>query len=207
MSDYLVKLKICKKCLINQTIDNFYKKSQQGLFNVCKVCWKIKSMEYSKNNPLVIKNIRIKYNKKNKLKIQEYAKNYNSKPVQKKFYDKNKHKFFKYKKEKRKTDINFKLKENIRHIIYSNIKKGKINKIKYLGCNIDDYKIYIESLFTPEMNWDNYGSYWEIDHIKQLFSFDFSQEENIYIAFNYKNTRPLTIFENQSRPKTKITNE
>ena len=51
------------------------------------------------------------------------------------------------------------------------------------------------------MNWENYGTYWEIDHIKQIITFDLNLEENQYLAFNYKNTRPLSSKENKSRPK------
>lgn len=41
------------------------------------------------------------------------------------------------------------------------------------------------------MNWANHGKIWEIDHIIPLSSFDLTIEENIYKAFNYKNTQPL----------------
>ena len=64
------------------------------------------------------------------------------------------------------------------------------------------YKQYLEAQFTPEMTWDNYGSYWEVDHIKSLFTFDFNNPDNIVKAFNYKNTRPLSKTENRSRPKS-----
>ena len=60
----------------------------------------------------------------------------------------------------------------------------------------------LESLFDDEMNWDNYGKYWEIDHIIPLFTFDFSNPINISKAFNYTNTRPLSIEKNRSRPKS-----
>jgi len=48
------------------------------------------------------------------------------------------------------------------------------------------------------MNWDNYGEYWEIDHIKQINTFSI---KNITEAFHYLNTRPLEIIENKRRPK------
>ena len=46
-------------------------------------------------------------------------------------------------------------------------------------------------MFLQEMNWENYGIVWEIDHKTPLSSFDLTQEKNIYEAFNYKNTQPL----------------
>jgi hypothetical protein len=199
--------KICStpKCG-EKPLDDFYfnksKNKGKGVyFHICKSCSKFKSQQYLSNNPEIRKAIRDKYNKTHQNQILEYSRNYDSKEVQKRFYQKNKAQFFKYKKERRKLDPSFKLTENIRKRIYSYIKNSSTKSIEYLGCNIDFYLKYLESQFTNKMNWDNYGIYWEIDHIKPLFSFDFTNPEIIKEAFNYKNTRPLSILENRSRPK------
>lgn len=88
--------------------------------------------------------------------------------------------------------------------------------------NSDDYKIYnkilrnirvlfnnnkfkseFELKFTGDMNWDNYGTYWEIDHI-------FPALKMIRLGYNIdeindiKNIRPLRISENRSRIKSEI---
>lgn len=172
----------------------------------CTNCNKYKFIEEFYKNAIWCKLCRKQYNIDNKEKIKEYSKNYNSKDIQKKFYNKNKLKFFKYKKERRKNDPLFKLKENLRRRVYSYIKNNfKIEKsIIYLGCSIEEYKLYLESQFTSEMTWENYGTIWEIDHIKPLFSFDFSIKENYEKAFHFSNTRPLLKFINQSRPKKYI---
>ena len=73
---------------------------------------------------------------------------------------------------------------------------------KYLGCSLENYKLYLESLFTSEMSWSNYGrkgGYWEIDHIRPTTSFDLTKEEEIKAAFHYLNTQPLPISENRSK--------
>ena len=49
------------------------------------------------------------------------------------------------------------------------------------------------------MNWDNYGSYWEIDHIKGIEKFNFKYKKQVAECWNYKNLRPLTIEENRTR--------
>ncbi len=57
-----------------------------------------------------------------------------------------------------------------------------------LGCSIDNFKNYIESLFLEGMNWDN-RSDWHIDHIIPI---SLAQDENeIIVLSNYRNLRPL----------------
>ena len=107
-----------------------------------------------------------------------------------------------YMKEYRKKSPIYKLRENIGHYI----RKALIDSIpksgtykKYLGCPINEYKQYLEKLFNPEMNWENYGTYWEIDHKKAISNFDLTKEEEIYKAFHYTNTQPLTVKENRQK--------
>jgi hypothetical protein len=188
-------------------LTNFYfnrkKNKGKGVYaHICKECHKKKSIQYLKDNPEVRKSIRDRYNESHKEQILEYARNYDSKEVQKRFYEKNKKKIFASKKERRKNDPNFKLLENLRKRVYDYIKNKDSKSIEYLGCDINFYKQYLESQFDNNMSWDNYGQYWEIDHIISLFTYNFSNPSNIKEAFNYKNTRPLSITENRSRPKS-----
>ena len=66
-----------------------------------------------------------------------------------------------------------------------------------MGCNVEEYALYLEEQFDGNMNWDNYGEYWEIDHIKPIDAFDLNSEEELYSAFNFKNTQPLSKIENR----------
>lgn len=57
--------------------------------------------------------------------------------------------------------------------------------------------------FDDKMNWDNYGSYWHIDHVIPCAHFDFTKEEDIKTCFIWTNLRPLEGKENNSK-KDKI---
>jgi hypothetical protein len=74
-------------------------------------------------------------------------------------------------------------------------KKKKTDKITkteiLLGCSFNDCKQYLEQQFKPEMNWDNHGEVWEIDHIKPCDSFDLTDIEQQKQCFHYNNTQPL----------------
>src|SRR5258708_428803 len=52
------------------------------------------------------------------------------------------------------------------------------------------------------MSWNNYGSYWEIDHVKPIASFDLTKEAEIHEAFDWKNTRPMEKASNTSKGDT-----
>ena len=41
------------------------------------------------------------------------------------------------------------------------------------------------------MNWDNYGSYWELDHVKPCSLFNFTIKNERLECLHWMNTRPL----------------
>lgn len=70
-------------------------------------------------------------------------------------------------------------------------KKVKDHRIQYLGIAPYYYEKWMEYQFDTEMAWDNYGIYWEIEHIIPISSFDLTKEKEIYSYFDWKNTRPI----------------
>lgn len=66
-----------------------------------------------------------------------------------------------------------------------------------LGCSFEEFVNYIESLWKPGMNWNNYGFYgWHIDHIVPCVAFDLSIESEQEKCFHYTNMQPLWWIEN-----------
>jgi len=101
-----------------------------------------------------------------------------------------------YERERMQNDVYFRLKRRLRDR-FKNYFKSKTSKIdKYTGCSIPNLKHYLELQFTPEMNWDNQGSYWHIDHIKPIDSFDLTKESDLKAALHYTNLQPLSGAEN-----------
>lgn len=123
------------------------------------------------------------YEKKNRLKINIYHKNHSKKI--------------------RNEDINVKIKDCLATRIYIALKNNTKSKktTELLGCEVIYLKQYLEKQFTPEMTWDNYGTYFEIDHIKPCASFDLSKESEQRKCFNYTNLQPLTIHDNRTKWK------
>lgn len=99
-------------------------------------------------------------------------------------------------KEREQNDISFKLKRRLRHRLYLALKqKNKLGSaVKDLGCTIEEIKKYLESRFRLGMSWDNWGSgenTWQVDHIKNLASFDLTNLEELQKACHYSNLQPL----------------
>lgn len=89
----------------------------------------------------------------------------------------------------------------LRTRLYQALKKNQRagSAVRDLGCTIPELRIHLENQFRDEMNWENYGSYWEIDHIRPLSSFNLSDREEFLQAVHYTNLQPLTVEENRSK--------
>lgn len=88
-----------------------------------------------------------------------------------------------------------KLVENLRTRIYMMVRRNspsmRYRTYEILGCTPDFFRQFLEHQFTPEMTWENYGSYWEIDHVMPLSRFDLEDADQVKLAFHYSNCRPL----------------
>ena len=88
-----------------------------------------------------------------------------------------------------------KLKRVIRSRIISALKNKNKHSVEYLGCNIPDYLNWLlnnDSRYILE----NRGTEWHIDHVIPLSRFNLENEEQQLIAFNWRNTMPLSCEEN-----------
>jgi hypothetical protein len=142
----------------------------------------------------------IKENKYTKEYIKEYNKNWNilnkdkRKIKSKEWFQNNKTNIKENNRNRYKKDIQYKLRfivsTNIHHALKRENEVKKFKSKFYLGCDVKFYKQYLESMFLPEMTWENHGNVWEIDHIKPLANFNLINENESLVAFNYKNTEP-----------------
>ena len=70
-----------------------------------------------------------------------------------------------------------------------------------VGFTIEQLRQHLENVFTPEMNWENYGTYWHIDHIIPISAFNFEKPEDIdfRLCWSLENLRPLEAKQNISK--------
>lgn len=197
--------KQCTKCLkkFPPSKKYFYsdKKGVLGLCSRCKKCHSIKRKEYLMNadNAKKHKERCKKYYSNNKDKIAEYNEQNRETILKKKkeYRQNNKQKIAEYKyfyhKNRYNDDLQYRLLHNCGNHIRKYLKQSKNNKrsIELLGCSVSELKEYLEKQFDSEMSWENYGTYWHIDHIVPCSSFDFSDPVQQRRCFNYTNLQPL----------------
>lgn len=175
------KYRICNICNTNKKIDEYYKSKhgRSGYFTYCIECHK------NRRN----------YNRITKVESEE-------KKMENLMHYINKHETIKkikinnYRKKVRKynyaNNIQLKIRKSIqKRLLYAvkhNIETSSINK--YLNCSIAYFKKWIESQFTDNMSWDNYGI-WHYDHVKPCKSYDLTIKEQLCQCFNWKNYQPL----------------
>lgn len=185
--------KTCIGCQIPKKLTEFYKNGNYYK-SKCKECDKKHNKDYVLINKEKHKNRCLDWQEKNSKKQAELNKKSFNKLKQDPNWLKNKYnKNTEYHKEKYKIDPIFKIKKLLRNRFNSLINnKSKSNLIlEYLGCTLEELKIYLESLFLPEMNWENHGKIWEIDHIKACDKFNLIKIEEQKRCFHYTNLQPL----------------
>ncbi len=108
------------------------------------------------------------------------------------------------------TDINYKIKTNLRSRLSLALKAVKAEKtsrtMKLLGCNIEFFKTHIENQVVEGMTWENHGfgrDNWHLDHIKACSNFNLTNPEEQKICFHYTNLQPLWQFDNLSKSNKK----
>ena len=72
-----------------------------------------------------------------------------------------------------------------------------------LGCDYNFIKSWLQSQFTDEMNFENHGSLWHIDHVIPCNKFNILDETDQLQCFNWSNLQPLLASKNLSK-KDKI---
>jgi hypothetical protein len=98
---------------------------------------------------------------------------------------------------KRKQRPDFKLGQNIMVYLRSFIVGKRISSSK-LNYSSKDLKAHLEKQFIPEMNWGNYGTYWQIDHKVPITWFK-TEKQIIQKGFALSNLQPLPAFFNKSK--------
>lgn len=92
------------------------------------------------------------------------------------------------------TRLSHTLRQRLRSAIHTHDKY--CHTFELVGCDISFLMSYIQARFTKQMSWDNYGTFWEIDHRIPCAKFDLTDHGQQRACFHYSNLQPLSCYDN-----------
>jgi len=202
----MVKKK-CTKCNIVKSLSSFGKKERGkfGRTSICTGCNRIRSKKYYRDN----RESELKRASKNResLDWKLYSKEYRARNKKRlsrlrEIWVKNnpekirKYRLTKYQKRDRLRDSTSAMMNHSLKRVGSSKSGSKLFEI--VDYTLDDLKSHLESQFTEDMDWENYGSFWHVDHIRPIASFTYSStvDEDFKICWSLDNLQPLPAIEN-----------
>lgn len=61
----------------------------------------------------------------------------------------------------------------------------------WIGLNAGELKVLLDSRMQPEMNWNNYGKLWQVDHVVPFWLFNLEDEKDLKLVWHPDNLMPL----------------
>ena len=59
----------------------------------------------------------------------------------------------------------------------------------FFGLDIEKFREWIACQFDGDLNWENFSASWQFDHIVPITYFDFSNEDDMRLCWNFINVR------------------
>jgi len=211
-------LKICKVCKIEKPFSEYiYRKDSDSYRNECKCCKKeIDRLYKLKHKDKLQSKFKDKYHKNREMyleKAKEFYK-HNKDHIKTRsltYYKNNKEiisqKRKQYQKTRLQTDNIFKVTRNLRNRLWYALKNKTWDKSSgfsdYIGLSdYSELKLFIENQFTNEMNWENYGKIWDIDHVIPLSLA--RTEKDLYKLCHYTNLQPKLSKSNRTEKRNRF---
>lgn len=206
--------KTCTICKTEKSVDFFHRqKWGDGYWNWCKPCkairskeWfsnnkekeKMRAAEYYLDNAKLKRNYRKRYYEDHASEVSKYARAYyarNKQKINTRAAVRNKVRYH--------ADPIYRLNRSMSNQMRLSLRGRKKQRQweKLVDYSLEELKLHLEKSFTKEMNWDNYGSYWHIDHKIPLswFKITSSRDVTFKSAWNLSNLQPMVASENLSK--------
>lgn len=201
----LTNFKVCNKCNQNKPYKSFVaiKNHIMNRRDTCRDCEKIERNNLN-GNTKKCQSCKETFDKSefssdNSRTDGLYGNCKNCKYKQDKSYKKSHPEQVKEASRKRMENPHEKIAHNLRTRIGGLIKNKTKSTFEYLEMSKSDFKDWLEHQFDDNMTWENYGSYWQIDHVIPCASFDFTNEDDIKKCFHWSNMQPLESKKNNSK--------
>ena len=186
-----MEMRTCKKCLATKplTSEYFPPTKVHWFTKICRECTYKRWNSWNRDNKHKLKETRKKYYNNNKQKWKKYADNLSEETKQNIKKAKNK-----LDKEKRQSNSLYKLKKQIKSLVYNyTIGKGFLKSTKtfeIVGCTAEELQRYLQQTAIKHYGFFNKNTPYHIDHIIPIASAK-TQEEVLKLN-HYSNLQYLT---------------
>jgi len=96
-------------------------------------------------------------------------------------------------KEKRKWQLAFR-----RYVLEAALSE---NYARFFGMDRENLRKWFELQFDDIMNWENFGTAWQFEHIVPVAVFNFEEEEELKLCWNFINIKAEPIYPGHSKSK------
>jgi len=183
--------KICKDCGKEFAIKRWSNRKYKTICSLCAI------KKWGQEHPENRKKSRKKWGQKN----PEYKKEYRKEHIKQIRKHMNA-----YAKQRREKDPKFRLDQNMRNLISYSLKGKKAGRKweTLVSFTLEELMEHLENQFDDKINWDNYGNYWEVDHIKprSLFKYTLPQDPEFKECWTLENLQPLEKTANLKKSNT-----
>jgi len=160
--------------------------------------------QYKAQNKELLAAKKRQYDAKNKKAKAAYNKEY-----MKQYNANNRQAIAAKEKRRRKENVNYKIKSNLRNRLCRAVRKGykSGSAVNDLGCSIEFLKENFKGRFYKDengimMTWENWGVVWELDHVYPLDAVNLNDRTEFLAVNNWQNLQPLTCKENGNKANT-----
>ena len=187
--------KVCSKCKKNKPL-NEYPLSKGKHKSYCKECGRAMCRNYKRNHKQQISEYNKEYKGEHTDEIKIYNHDYNLE-----HRDEIQPRQTIYQRERKLVDQKFKLSHDIHVKICDFIKKKLASAyiVDILDCDYDFFVAWLTYQFTDEMTIDNYGKYWQVDHVIPCSLYDITDKDELHKCFNWSNCQPLKSIKNSEK--------
>jgi len=177
--------KYCKYCEVEKPEANFRHNRLK-----CTDCERSDGRNYRKSDYGKTKSLTWKDNNKDRMK-----------DLLAKWFQNNKTEIYERIRERYKTDIKFKLRAVCSRRLRGALKKNGKSIMDFLNCSIPFLKMWFSFCYDENMTDDNHGSYWHIDHVIPIGTFQnlVENETERRLCFSWFNLSPLEASVNMSK--------
>lgn len=200
--------KICRRCEVELPLDLFRVHKRKGRTAIresyCTPCEADRDRERRERDPEKAKATGLRHRILHRDRINaRNREKYHQDPEKSKEASRRKtkapgyrEKINEWRRKKQKEDPIFRLSCVIRNRTFKAMRDRKFSKnlslFEYLGCTAAELQDYVESLWKPDMTWENWGKEsdrWVLDHDIPLSSA--KTEEDVYRLSHFSNMKPM----------------